>query len=51
MDQIVDEEDDEDEESDFDDIKKLDSVLADDKEAEKLTEEEGEIPPEDLEDE
>ena len=50
-DQIEDEDDDEDEEADFDDIKKLDAVLADDKEAEKLTEEDGDIPPEDLEDE
>ncbi|MFH0909175.1 MAG: hypothetical protein V1929_10465 [bacterium] len=52
MDQIEDEEEeDEDEEPDFDDVKKLDSILEEDKEAEKLVEEEGDIPPEDLEDE
>ena len=51
MDKIVDEEEDEDEEPDFDDVKKLDKVLGDDKEAEKLVEVDGELPPEDLEDE
>jgi hypothetical protein len=42
--------DEEDEGKDFDDVDNLDAVLADDKEADRLTEEEDEIPPEDLAD-
>jgi hypothetical protein len=45
----VDDEDDED--PDFDDVEHLDQVLEEDKEADRLTEEEGEIPEEDLKEE
>lgn len=41
-------EEDEDEDPDFEDVEHLDELLEEDKEADRLTEEEGDIPPEDL---
>jgi hypothetical protein len=40
--------DDDQEDPDFDDVENLDSVLGEDREADRLTEEEAELPPEDL---
>jgi hypothetical protein len=42
--------DDDEEDSDFDDVGNVDAVLTKDKDADAITDEEGEIPPEDLED-